>query len=90
MCDLFSQNYLQIFSSALNRAEWRQRVETDGKLTSFPHDDSYRAYFDTVEEEILLLTVIGDVIDFEIFSDMCCQSKSTKWSGELFPKHVLA
>jgi len=55
---------------------------------------TYRAYFDTVAEKIASVDfLIGESKQFKRFLtrlNMCCQSKSTKWSRELFQTDVLA
>ena len=95
--DCLGQNYLQIFFSCFSLYCSRgTKVETDGKefFQFFRMTTTYRAYFDTVAEKIASVDfLIGESKQFKRFltrSNMCCQSKSTKWSRELFQTDVLA
>ena len=95
LCDYFSHNYLLIFfSSFFPVFPQRQRVETDRKdflqifgcrLVSCVLWHSYRRNW-------FCLLLIGEMIYFKYsvtHYNMCCQSKSIKWSRELFQTDVL-
>ena len=94
--DCLGQNYLQIFSSCFSLySSSGTKVETDGKgiFSTFRMTTTYRAYFDTVAEKIASVDfLIGESKLFKCsvtYVNICCQSKSTKWSRKLFQQMCL-
>ena len=95
--DCLGQNYLRIFFSCFSlllqqrhqSRDWLKRI-----FQFFRMRTTNRAYFDTVAEKIASVDFLID--ESKLFQslltrwNMCCQSKSTKWSRELFQTDVLA